>query len=685
MAQQTAVGVPDRVVPMRVIVCGVHRTGTMSMRSALWQLGFHDCYHMHTVLQNLDSHPEQWIRAYEAKYAGKGSFGKADWDHLLGHCQACCDMPSAVFSAELAELYPDAKVVILNRDPELWERAARLYCYALDGQIRSWVRFTNVMVKLGMPFDHVEEKDKAIAWFKGQYQEFRDRIPAERCLEFRVQDGWKPLCEHLGVPVPMVEDEATGKPVEAPFPRINDRETFAVNSRRNLQQSTKRAHKNLVTMLGELVMMGMLGYGGWLAWARLGFAQPRLMRNVPIHQRPVEAKSDDPPSHAHGPEAAPFVMTSRTSRISASVADAVTAPDQHVETKGVLDGAVKAFVSFFCLFRLSMTRYRSSDFLQLRRDIWELDDDEYRDSFRLSSSPDASTQRVPAGDLGYSGSTFFTTPNDMYLVKSLPRRFEHQFFAHDLFDVYTAHMRRCPDSLLVRIVDMVYTPRATLGGLLGTAPTHHVVMENLLYRGLPDGQDGDGRWQYASVETYDLKPNDYFFPERDIAEGRLAPDSVKDRLVDTFPGKVRVSAEARAELLSLLDADTALLAAASAVDYSLFLVRFARMDPGSSVVSPFADNVGGSWRRGFHSTDGRWTYRAVVLDFFWAKKKLRAKAMTGLINVFNLLANKGPMSITAHPAEYRTRFMGMVDKLVVATGDDDTEDGDEAEADEAGL
>lgn len=353
-------------------------------------------------------------------------------------------------------------------------------------------------------------------------------------------------------------------------------------------------------------------------------------------------------------------MKTRTARISASIAGAVTATDQHDqhgEAQGPLARALRAVVSFFAIYRLGLTRHRARDFLELRRDAWELDEDEYRHSFRPSGPDDASPRLEPAGDLGYSGSTFFTTPNAMYLVKSLPRRFEHRFFTRDLLDAYAAHMASRPGSLLVRIVDMVYAPRPTLGGLLGTAPTHHVVMENLLCRGPRDG----GR-----VETYDLKPDDYFFPERDIADGRLAPNSVKDRLVDAFPGKVRVSADARHQLLSLLAVDTALLAGSSAVDYSLFLVRFARTSPDHG--SPFAD---ASWRTGVDSTDGRWTYRAVVLDFFWAKKKLRAKAMTGLINAFNLLADKGPMSITAQPAEYRMRFLGMVDKLVVATDDGD--------------
>ncbi len=38
----------------------------------------------------------------------------------------------------------------------------------------------------------------------------------ERLLVYEVKDGWKPLCEFLGVEVPE----------EKPFPRLNDTEAF---------------------------------------------------------------------------------------------------------------------------------------------------------------------------------------------------------------------------------------------------------------------------------------------------------------------------------------------------------------------------------------------------------------------------------------------------------------------------
>ncbi len=39
---------------------------------------------------------------------------------LLGHCQAVCDVPAACFATELMEAYPDAKVILTNRDIDAW-------------------------------------------------------------------------------------------------------------------------------------------------------------------------------------------------------------------------------------------------------------------------------------------------------------------------------------------------------------------------------------------------------------------------------------------------------------------------------------------------------------------------------------------------------------------------------------
>lgn len=262
--------------------------------------------------------------------------------------------------------------------------------------------------------------------------------------------------------------------------------------------------------------------------------------------------------------------------------------------------------------------------------------------------------------------TFFTTPNSKFLLKSLPRHFEQSFFRNRLLDPYVEHMELNPNSLLVRITDLLYSPAPTIGAVLGTAPGHHIVMENILYGKSRCTEEDQKYW-----ETYDLKPNDYFYPERDVAGGRLAPDSVKDRLIDEFPDKIRLTIEEKEDVVGQISRDTKILQEHNAVDYSLFIVRY----PASSVSVALGDGgdvpvpagKASPWRVGLTSRDGKWVYRAVLLDFFWAKDAVQAKAMTGLVNTFNLLKwgkDHGPMSITTSSDEYRMRFLRMVDDMI---------------------
>ncbi|CAL8070473.1 unnamed protein product [Calicophoron daubneyi] len=51
--------------------------------------------------------------------------------------------------------------------------------------------------------------------FNSWNEKVRSTVPADRLLVFNVRDGWKPLCEFLGQPIP-----------SDPFPHVNQREEF---------------------------------------------------------------------------------------------------------------------------------------------------------------------------------------------------------------------------------------------------------------------------------------------------------------------------------------------------------------------------------------------------------------------------------------------------------------------------
>ncbi|KAI2631389.1 SAICAR synthase-like protein [Hypomontagnella submonticulosa] len=338
----------------------------------------------------------------------------------------------------------------------------------------------------------------------------------------------------------------------------------------------------------------------------------------------------------------------------------------------LLTRALRLFYIYWLTFRLVR-----QDLFKALRGVWMIKEDDYRASFGVDKKVRVKKKGkgvlIPMGDLGYSGSTFFRTSDSAYLVKSIPRHFEHDFFKNDLLLPYADHMRENPSSLLVRITNFLESTHKSIGVLLGLAPSHHIVMENILY-----GQDmeteGGPKHKW---ESWDLKPTSYFFPERDIAGGALASEATLSKLADEFNDKIRLTEAQADEFKRQLESDTLLLANCNAVDYSLFLVRISAADapaaesqpplqseqtgtePIPPAQPPFAPPVPPSWRTGVTSSDGKEVYRAAILDFFWAKHTVRAKAMTGLVRGYNLIDNRGPMSITADSKEYRGRFLKM--------------------------
>lgn len=60
-------------------------------------------------------------------------------------------------------------------------------------------------------------------------------------------------------------------------------------------------------------------------------------------------------------------------------------------------------LAFFSVFYIALSKYRAETFRKLRNDIWEIDEDNYTESFR-SPSKSKRTDLISIGDLGYSGS-----------------------------------------------------------------------------------------------------------------------------------------------------------------------------------------------------------------------------------------------------------------------------------------
>ena len=108
---------------MDVIRAGFGRTGTLSLKAALERLGFAPCYHMVEVPRR--GHGPFWREATRRKAREE----PVDWDAAFADYRATVDYPAANFYGELAEAYPEAKVVLTVRDPQRWyDSASKAFC-----------------------------------------------------------------------------------------------------------------------------------------------------------------------------------------------------------------------------------------------------------------------------------------------------------------------------------------------------------------------------------------------------------------------------------------------------------------------------------------------------------------------------------------------------------------------------
>ncbi len=198
---------------LRVVGAGLGRTGTNSLKLALERLLGGPCYHMYELMENLHHVP-----TWRAAIAGE----PVDFGPVLDGYVATVDWPAVSAWRELAALNPDAVVLLsTRRDAAEWWRSAsttifpgvRDYVPDSDG-MADWHLMDMEMLALFEP--NWADEASAMTAYERHNAAVRAEVPAERLLEWQPQDGWAPLCERLGVPVP---DEL--------FPRVNTSEEWA--------------------------------------------------------------------------------------------------------------------------------------------------------------------------------------------------------------------------------------------------------------------------------------------------------------------------------------------------------------------------------------------------------------------------------------------------------------------------
>ena len=210
---------------LKVIGAGFGRTGTLSLKLGLEELGLGPCYHMVEV----NAHPE-----HDALWLALARGEASDWRPMLQGYASTVDWPTTYIWKELAAADPQAKIILTLRDPDAWYASAAATIFArmiefetlraealrsdpaaVDEARRRHMEMVNTLI-VENTFGGSLDKNNAIAVFNARNEEVRRSVPREKLLVYESGDGWEPLCVFLDVPVP-----------SAPYPKVNTTEDFA--------------------------------------------------------------------------------------------------------------------------------------------------------------------------------------------------------------------------------------------------------------------------------------------------------------------------------------------------------------------------------------------------------------------------------------------------------------------------
>ncbi|KAI1448970.1 hypothetical protein F5Y02DRAFT_406752 [Annulohypoxylon stygium] len=226
-----------------VIHATLCRMGTMSMTEVYRTLG----YRVHHSVENPTKDP--WARIEEAAEATwpfipgakpREPFNRADWDDLWGsHYDIIIDL-GCLFTLQLIEAYPEAKVVVVQRDFDSWwpsfETILVNPTFSLFSEVLLFIgwhimgsRAGQAMRKAHFGFFKAKNKEEINDHARDSYDEFFDTlrriVPPERRLEYKLSDGWEPICEFLGKDIP-----------EHPFPHLNGRKEHKDTHKKRIQK-----------------------------------------------------------------------------------------------------------------------------------------------------------------------------------------------------------------------------------------------------------------------------------------------------------------------------------------------------------------------------------------------------------------------------------------------------------------
>ncbi|HEY6781542.1 MAG TPA: sulfotransferase [Thermoleophilaceae bacterium] len=208
-----------------MIGVGFGRTGTMSLKGALEQLGANPCFHMIDLImgENKEQDLQHWIRVANGE--------PIDWQEVFDGWEATVDWPACSRWEELIDAFPDAPVLLNHRDFDGFYKSVQNTILAVKlaaraGELQQDANreqpapeLWGVIEKLIWEGDfqgRFEDKEWVRSMYTQRIETIKARVPSDRLIVWELGvDGWEPLADALGVPVP-----------DEPFPRLHDTNEF---------------------------------------------------------------------------------------------------------------------------------------------------------------------------------------------------------------------------------------------------------------------------------------------------------------------------------------------------------------------------------------------------------------------------------------------------------------------------
>ncbi|KAI0870673.1 hypothetical protein GGS24DRAFT_474505 [Hypoxylon argillaceum] len=255
---------------LKIINASLFRMATKSMAQAYVILGYRA---HHGLLEDVTDTPWELLeKAADATWPGipgaipRPPHKREDWAEIWGSYDVVTDIASP-FAFELIKAYPEAKVVIVQRDFESWWPSFRSQLRdkvmgeplsSIQAFVTSkilGIRPVHTMRKIVLGFCGAKTRseineDRVRKVYDRYFQRIREEVPQERRLEYKMGSGWEPLCDFLGVEVPNV-----------PFPRANDAMAHENETQSRHIKFFVSAIKNIGPLaLGIVVLIGAWWY-----------------------------------------------------------------------------------------------------------------------------------------------------------------------------------------------------------------------------------------------------------------------------------------------------------------------------------------------------------------------------------------------------------------------------------------